>query len=275
MKYPTLIKLLTSILIASMLAGCTIEPIRSDRKDPIPGAPDWVNKGSIIMDTKGGRFFYGVASVPPQGDYALQKSIADDRSMMEVGNILASYLEKVSDRYMTSSRSDDGMTSEENIYRGLENTAKRQINEGITYQINQAIARQFKEEVSAQFKDGVSRKIKEASMREIRQTISNQLDFSRQLEEEITRQIKEGVSRQIRNAALFNMKGARFISSWRDPRTNDIWSISELNLLQVKSVMSGQKDMNEGLKNYFELNADIIFDQIISDRDSINPFLQK
>jgi hypothetical protein len=75
---------------------------------------------------------------------------------------------------------------------------------------------------------------------------------------------EESVSRQIKNTTRVNMAGARIIGSWRDPKTNTIWSIAELDMSHVKSTMAGVTDMNADLKRYIETSADNVFDRVVA-----------
>ena len=77
---------------------------------------------------------------------------------------------------------------------------------------------------------------------------------------------EEAVSRQIKNTTRINMAGARIIGSWRDPKTNVIWSIAELDMKQVKNTMAGVNDMNPELKRYIETSADNIFDRVAKEK---------
>lgn len=77
---------------------------------------------------------------------------------------------------------------------------------------------------------------------------------------------EEAVSRQIKNTTRINMAGARIIGSWRDPKTNVIWSIAELDMKQVKSTMAGVNDMNPDLKRYIENSAENIFDRVAKEK---------
>ncbi|MFH0934983.1 MAG: hypothetical protein V1879_07245 [Pseudomonadota bacterium] len=73
---------------------------------------------------------------------------------------------------------------------------------------------------------------------------------------------EESVSRQIKNLSKVNLAGAKIIGSWRDPKTNIIYSIAELDMKQVKETLSGVQDMNADLKLYIETQADNIFDRV-------------
>jgi hypothetical protein len=73
---------------------------------------------------------------------------------------------------------------------------------------------------------------------------------------------EESVTRQIKNTTRVNLAGARIIGSWRDPKSNTIWSIAELDMSHVKSTIAGVTDMNTDLKRYIESSADNIFDRV-------------
>lgn len=77
---------------------------------------------------------------------------------------------------------------------------------------------------------------------------------------------EEAVSRQIKNTTKVNMAGARIIGSWRDPKSNTIWSVAELDMKHVKSTMAGVNDMNVDLKRYIATTADNIFDRIAKEK---------
>ncbi|MBI5890094.1 MAG: hypothetical protein HZB47_05385 [Nitrosomonadales bacterium] len=73
---------------------------------------------------------------------------------------------------------------------------------------------------------------------------------------------EESVSRQIKNLSKVNLTGAKIIGSWRDPKTNVIYSIAELDMKHVKDTLGGVQDMNTDLKRYIETQADNIFDRV-------------
>ena len=77
---------------------------------------------------------------------------------------------------------------------------------------------------------------------------------------------EESVSRQIKNTTAINMAGAKIIGSWRDPQSNTIWSIAELDMEHVKSTVAGVKDMNPDLKRYIGTSADNIFDRVSQEK---------
>jgi hypothetical protein len=77
---------------------------------------------------------------------------------------------------------------------------------------------------------------------------------------------EEAVSRQIKALTKVNLTGAKVIGDWRDPKTNIIYAIVELDMKQVKSTLAGTQDMNEDLKRYIETSADNIFDRIAKEK---------
>ncbi len=77
---------------------------------------------------------------------------------------------------------------------------------------------------------------------------------------------EEAVSRQIKALTRVNLSGAKIIGSWRDTRTNIIYSVAELDMKQVKSTLAGTQDMNDDLKRYIETSADNIFDRVAKDK---------
>jgi len=77
---------------------------------------------------------------------------------------------------------------------------------------------------------------------------------------------EESVSRQISSLSKVNLSGARIIGSWRDPKTNVVYSIAELDMKQVKSTLDGVQNMNTDLKRYIETQADNIFDRVAKEK---------
>jgi hypothetical protein len=77
---------------------------------------------------------------------------------------------------------------------------------------------------------------------------------------------EEAVSRQINALTKVNLTGAKVIGNWRDPRTNIIYSIVELDMKQVKSTLAGTQNMNQDLKRYIESSADNIFDRVANEK---------
>jgi hypothetical protein len=73
---------------------------------------------------------------------------------------------------------------------------------------------------------------------------------------------EQAVSRQIKAVTKQNLAGSKIIGRWKDEKTNMVYSISELDLKQVKATTQGAKEMNEDLRRYIERNAENIFDKV-------------
>ena len=268
------VKTMSLTMLVLAVTACTIEPVQPDKPVEIRGAPDWVNKGSVMLAVKDRRIFRGVSSSTPQGDMALQKSIADDKSIEEVARVLSGFLENVSNDYMESGRSRERGNNEDAVYRVIEDASTRQVNEGVMRQIDESVTRQYKEGVTPQFKEAVSRRIVASLSRQIKEAVSTQVDLAYQIEDAVTRNFKEDVTRQIRDTAKRHVAGAKYVNSWRDPKTNTFWSYSEMEMRSVKKSMSGASDINVDLRRFFESEADNIFDRATKEKESMFPFFQ-
>jgi hypothetical protein len=77
---------------------------------------------------------------------------------------------------------------------------------------------------------------------------------------------EESVSRQIKSLSKVNLTGAKIIGSWRDPKSNIIYSVAELDMKNVKATLNGVQDMNTDLKRYIETQADNIFDRVSKEK---------
>jgi len=77
---------------------------------------------------------------------------------------------------------------------------------------------------------------------------------------------EEAVTRQIKALSKVNLSGARIIGSWRDTKSNIIYSIAELDMKQVKSTLAGTQEMNDDLRRYIETRADNIFDRVAKEK---------
>lgn len=74
------------------------------------------------------------------------------------------------------------------------------------------------------------------------------------------------VSRQIENVTRINLAGSRIIARWRDTRTDNIYSLVELDMAQVQDTVKGVQDMNAGLREHIVQQGDNIFDRMAEDR---------
>ncbi len=125
MKSPAVMKILFPLLILlAFITACARQPAQVESNLFIKGAPDWVNKGSNILNKEDARLFYGVGSAAPMGDMALQKAVADDRARAEVARVLTSYLEVVSNDYLSAARSGDTAVNEESVSQQITSTTK-------------------------------------------------------------------------------------------------------------------------------------------------------
>ncbi|HHH35531.1 MAG TPA: hypothetical protein ENK48_01720 [Gammaproteobacteria bacterium] len=102
-----------------LLAACAGKPVvESDLH--IPGAPEWVNKGTGVLKDRRGRLFHGVGSAPPMGDRSLQTETADNRARAELARTLTSYLEVVSSDYAAASGSGAGAAVDQGVSRQID-----------------------------------------------------------------------------------------------------------------------------------------------------------
>jgi len=90
----------------------------------IKGAPDWVNKGTAVLNDKDGRLFHGVGSSPSLGDEALQRSTADDRARAEVARMLSTYLDVVSSDYAAASGTGANASADQSVSRQIKAVTK-------------------------------------------------------------------------------------------------------------------------------------------------------
>jgi hypothetical protein len=126
MKKPHLFtKLLSLALLALVISACSSSTTKVESDLGIKGAPDWVNEGTNILNEKDGRLFHGVGSASPMGDMALQKSVADDRARAEVARVLSSYMDVVTNDYMSSAKAGGGANdTEEAVSRQIKALTK-------------------------------------------------------------------------------------------------------------------------------------------------------
>ncbi|HBC57481.1 MAG TPA: hypothetical protein DCZ03_09990 [Gammaproteobacteria bacterium] len=172
--------LLTLFLLT--LAGCSGKTVvESDLN--IKGAPDWVNEGTQILKNKNGRLFHGVGSAPAMGSESLQLSTADNRARAEVARVLSSYMNVISNDYLSSAHNSD-------------------------------------------------------------ETISS-----------------GAISQQIEAVTKLNLAGAKIVGRWRDPKTNMVYSLAELDKEQINTIVSKTDAMNSSLKEFMQSQSDSIFDR--------------
>jgi len=109
-----------TLVVAACGGGKTV--VESDLG--ISGAPDWVNKGTAVLNDKDGRLFHGVGSSPTLGDEALQRSTADDRARAEVARMLSTYLDVVSSDYAGSTGTGANASADQSVSRQIKAVTK-------------------------------------------------------------------------------------------------------------------------------------------------------
>lgn len=112
-----------TIVVAACGGGKTV--VESDLG--IKGAPDWVNKGTAVLNDKDGRLFHGVGSSPSLGDEALQRSTADDRARAEVARMLSTYIDAVSSDYSAASGTGANANADQSVSRQIKAVTKQNL----------------------------------------------------------------------------------------------------------------------------------------------------
>lgn len=115
---------LFGLLAALALAGCGGGKTVVESNLKIKGAPDWVNEGTNILNSKDGRLFHGIGSAPKMDDMSLQKSTAETRARAEVARILSSYMDVVSRDYIASAKSGDARETQQSVSRSIDSITK-------------------------------------------------------------------------------------------------------------------------------------------------------
>jgi LPP20 lipoprotein len=118
------IRLLAVTAIALALAACGGGKTVVESDLSIKGAPDWVNKGTQVLNDRDGRLFHGVGSSPSLGDDALQRSTADDRARAEVGRMLSTYLDVVGNDYTASTGTGSNASADQAVSRQIKAVTK-------------------------------------------------------------------------------------------------------------------------------------------------------
>src|SRR5215472_3588424 len=105
---------------AAALATATLGLITACSSNPqlegnlgIKDAPDWVNKGTQVLDDKGGHLIHGVGMAPAMNDFSLQQSTADDRARAEVARVLNSFMHVVSQDYTAAAGTGQDQQAEQ------------------------------------------------------------------------------------------------------------------------------------------------------------------
>jgi hypothetical protein len=120
-------KAFASVVLVLVLAACGGGKTVVESDLGISGAPDWVNKGTRVLNDKDGRLFHGVGSAPAMGDDSLQRSTADDRARAEVARIFSSYMDVVSDDYSASTGTGADASAEQAVTRQIKAVTKQNL----------------------------------------------------------------------------------------------------------------------------------------------------
>src|SRR5215472_12481814 len=106
-------------LFAGLLSACSSNP-QLEGNLGIKDAPDWVNKGTQVLNDKGGRVIHGVGMAPAMNDFSLQQSTADDRARAEVARVLNSFMHVVSQDYSASAGTGQDQQAEQSMSRQIQ-----------------------------------------------------------------------------------------------------------------------------------------------------------
>jgi len=111
------------ISLAVLLGACASKTqVESDLD--IDGAPDWVNKGTQFLNDRDGRLFHGVGEAPAMGTRSLQKSTADNRARTEVARIFSSFMDAVSNDYLSAASSGGSGDSQQAVSQQIKAVTK-------------------------------------------------------------------------------------------------------------------------------------------------------
>ena len=118
---------LASIALVLALAACAGGPTVVESDLGMKGAPDWVNKGTSVLNDRDGRLFHGVGSSPAMGDESLQRSTADDRARAEVARILSTFMDVVGNDYVAATGTGANASAEQAVSRQIKAVTKQNL----------------------------------------------------------------------------------------------------------------------------------------------------
>ncbi|MEE8118872.1 MAG: hypothetical protein V3T39_04855 [Gammaproteobacteria bacterium] len=72
-------------------------------------------------------------------------------------------------------------------------------------------------------------------------------------------------SRQITTLTEQNLSSVSIIANWRDKKTENVWSLAELDMRGFKDVIENANYLNAELRTHILQNADNIFDRIVQE----------
>jgi hypothetical protein len=117
-------RILAATVLTLALAACGGGKTIVESDLGVKGAPDWVNKGTQVLNDKDGRLFHGVGASPTLGDDALQRSTADDRARAEVARMLSTYIDAVSNDYSAASGTGSNASADQEVSRQIKAVTK-------------------------------------------------------------------------------------------------------------------------------------------------------
>ena len=115
-----------AVLFAGLVTACSSNP-QLEGNLGIKDAPDWVNKGTQVLNDKGGHLIHGVGMAPTMNDFSLQQSTADDRARAEVARVLNSFMHVVSQDYTAAAGSGQDQQSEQSMSREIQNITDQNV----------------------------------------------------------------------------------------------------------------------------------------------------
>ena len=77
---------------------------------------------------------------------------------------------------------------------------------------------------------------------------------------------QQTLSRQIKNLSKVNLSGVRIIGHWKNKKDGTVYSIAELDLKSMKTILTSVQEMNQGLGLYLNQHADNIFDKVTQEK---------
>lgn len=72
---------------------------------------------------------------------------------------------------------------------------------------------------------------------------------------------EQAVTRELTSVTRVNLVSARIIGRWRDPESDTIYSLAELDLERVKQTVAGAEAMSAGLREHVRDRADNVFER--------------
>ena len=96
------LSLLLAAVVSMAATGCT------GKHKLVPGAPEWVNRGSGAFDDEGEKVFYGIGAVTGISSQPLAVQTADQRARADIAKQLDTYVANLYRDYQTSTAATMG-----------------------------------------------------------------------------------------------------------------------------------------------------------------------